>query len=647
MLALREPVHNLRASIERHDFYDFEFFRICCLGASSGRGADIIRAARREPSTSCRFEGVGMNRALRRQQEKKRRKGSSRRGRSSEQLIRQAFETLQGGDSAAAYEKALEALKTSKNTTSADQAAELAAHAALSLSSVDDSVAAFSQLSALRPDDTDILNDFGGVLSVAGRFTQAEDVYRQALALQPGDGQAMTNLGQSLMGQERYAEAETLFREAIAPGLKIAGAFSGLGAALEAQERVAEAVDYYRQAYLLEPDKRGYRNNYEQALVTCGIGFEERERMYRADLFKNADDFDAAKQLACVMRDTERLDEAGQLIAAWLAREADLKTIEVGQLREILSELQFLENDFTAAWPNYHWRHQWRDRWGGEPVQPEWQGEPLAGKSIFVYAEQGVGDQVMFMALMPVLLATGARVVLECDPRLVALFARSFPDVHCVPVEKPPVAATLDPDIDFHVAMGSLAGWLWQDFQAQPRQRYIEADAARTAHLRETYQAGDAVRLIGISWGSPLGKLGPVKSIALADMQALFALPGTRFVDLQYGDTQGEREALARECGVQLVHDDNVDQWQDLDGFAAQIAAMDAVVSVSNSTAHMAGALGVPSCVLLSPAPQWKWGGSGADSQWYENVRLIRRRLSQTPHDQIAETAEILAKIIS
>ena len=131
--------------------------------------------------------------------------------------------------------------------------------------------------------------------------------------------------------------------------------------------------------------------------------------------------------------DTGRRDKAWELIETWLLRENELAIRDRARLREILSELQFLNGDFKTAMANYHWRLKRRDRWGGAASQPEWQGEPLDGKSILVFAEQGIGDQVLFMALLTDLQATGAHVVLESDPRLLPLFRRSFPNVTCVP----------------------------------------------------------------------------------------------------------------------------------------------------------------------------------------------------------------------
>ncbi len=579
-----------------------------------------------------------MNRQLRRKIKKSRQKGK---GGDATRALRHAFETLKSGDSNNAFEIAFAVLKS----TGRDDAAKLAAHAALKLENVGLALDAYFKLIKLVPTNADIQNDLAGLLCLAERYEEAETACQQALTLDPDHSDAQLNLGHALVGQKRAVEAEQMFREATKKTPDIATGHSGLGIALESQGRFKEAVSPYREAYRLNPSNRAYRNNLETILRECGIGLDERERMYKADLINNPNDFSAAMLLACVFRDTERLDAGKDVIQSWIPREAELETKDRAQLREIQSELQFLSDDFANAWSNYHWRLKRWERWSGEPLQPEWHGEPLRGKSLLVFAEQGVGDQVMFTALMPDLIACNTNVILESDPRLVPLFQRSFPNIQCVPVEKPAVSETLSPDIDYHVAMGSIGCWLWKKFKTRSTSAYLKPDAEKTAQLRAKYKANSRDRLIGVSWESPQGANGALKSLTLPHFIPLFDLPNTRFINLQYGDTEDARNSLKRENGIELIHDDSIDQMQNLDDFAAQVAAMDAVVSVSNSTAHIAGALGITTYILLSQAPQWKWGGTKKESEWYPNARLLRRSVGEAPHKQIYLTKTLISEI--
>ena len=193
--------------------------------------------------------------------------------------------------------------------------------------------------------------------------------------------------------------------------------------------------------------------------------------------------------------------------------------------------------------------------------------------------------------------------------------------------------------------MGSLGRWLWDKFEDRTCERYLQADEFKTAKLRKKYKDGTDVPLIGIAWKSPLGLFAKMKSLELRDLVELLRLPNVRFIDLQYGETRDELRELKSEFGVEIVHDASVNQMHDLDGFAAQIAAMDAVVSVSVSAAHMAGALGIPTYVLLSPAPQWKWGGNSDKVPWYSSVRLLRRNHGDTCKNQVERAAKLIYEV--
>ena len=148
--------------------------------------------------------------------------------------------------------------------------------------------------------------------------------------------------------------------------------------------------------------------------------------------------------------------------------------------------------------------------------------------------------------------------------------------------------------------------------------------------------------MIGIAWVSKNKRIGPQKSMALRELAPLAGIPGLRFIDLQYGDTAEERARFEDETGTAIIHDEDVDQMADLDAFAAQVAAMDLVISVSNTTVHMAGALGVPAWVMLNTVPLPCWLLEGEISPWYPTVRLFRQTEAGEWGDVIGRVAEAL-----
>jgi len=458
-----------------------------------------------------------MSRSLRRKQKKLSDKRRRKVRLSAADKLRWAYEQVQAGRYREAYDGAAEVLCSLGNKDVIEDALRIAGHAAIHLEPLDAAIAAQENLAAIASDQPEILNDLGGLLCQAGRYDDAEAALRGSLALMPGDSHTLANLGQVHLGRQEYELAEEVFRKAIEASDRNAHAYSGLGTALDALDRPMGSIEAYRRANILLPDNWGIRQNYEAMLRAHGVGYEDLERLYKSALIKDPEDAVTGLRLACVYRDTGRQRKAWDLLKEWMTREPELQPDERAQMREIIGEMQFLDNDFSSAWENYHWRLARRERLGGQPMQPEWRGQPLDGKSVFVYAEQGVGDQVMFMALLPVLIAHAARIVLECDPRLVTLFERSFPTVSCIPVEDPASPMTLDASIDYSVAMGSLGCWLWKGYCEAPPVAYIKADNERRQALRQRYLKGETPRLVGLAWKSPLGKKAQAKSLMLED----------------------------------------------------------------------------------------------------------------------------------
>lgn len=182
-------------------------------------------------------------------------------------------------------------------------------------------------------------------------------------------------------------------------------------------------------------------------------------------------------------------------------------------------------------------------------------------------------------------------------------------------------------DIDLQVSSGSLGRWLRPEFDTFPdRPSYLVADTGRRDALRQQYLEDGEKLLVGISWMSKSPSTGHYKSMSLIDMQPLTKTPGISFINLQYGETESERQAFEKETGSHIIHDEGIDQMRDLDAFAAQVAAMDLIISVSNTTAHMSGALGVPTWVLLNTVPMCVWMLERDDSPWYPSLRLFRQK---------------------
>jgi len=284
--------------------------------------------------------------------------------------------------------------------------------------------------------------------------------------------------------------------------------------------------------------------------------------------------------------------------------------------------------DFDVAWDEYESRWEYEAAQRGFP-QPAWDGRQLGEQSLLIYAEQGVGDEILFSSCLPDVLSLTRECCVECDQRLVSLLARSFPLAKVVarPAGRDLPADPAALQCDRQIAMGSLPKLVRRSLAAFPRQRrFLVPDLERAKAWRARLAALGKGLKVGISWrGGHSPAVRQRRSIGLDRWLPIISVPGTHFISLQYGDCAEELEQF-RSVSEAVVHAwDEVDPLTDLEGFAAQIAALDLVISVDNSTVHMAGALGVPVWTLLHFSPNWRWMRDRDDSCWYSSVRLFRQ----------------------
>jgi hypothetical protein len=259
---------------------------------------------------------------------------------------------------------------------------------------------------------------------------------------------------------------------------------------------------------------------------------------------------------------------------------------------------------------------------------PQWQGQDLRGKTILIWEEQGLGECLMFLQFVPFLLERGARIVYETKPRFAPVVAEAFPEFEIMLVQDPPASVGRS-DIDFQSSGGDLGQWLWPAFSTRkppspPRFVSKLSEAFRARYLREA-GAEPGTKLVGVAWRSVVSRLGPTKSLRLDDLGEILARPRTVFVDLQYGDTRKEIAKVEQDFGCRIYHDETFDQRLDLVSFFAQVGALDAVISISNTTLHVAGSMGVPTAGLLSTVPMWRWEFDRDKTIWYPSVRLFRQ----------------------
>ena len=506
------------------------------------------------------------------------------------------------------------------------------AHGAWTRSDLVAAEAALKQALAVSPFNVNALRLMAEVKRSGGDYPGALSCYDAAIAAAPNAGLIHLARAALLLSMARHGEALAGYERARALGLQHSAADYGRGAALFALGQFEPALQAFNRCAKADPASADAHYNRARCLQALDR-LDEALAAYDQTLAIEPRSADALNNRAVVLHWMGRKTAALADFDAALALRADDGPIGYSKGVALLSF-----GGYRDGWALHELRHRtgvlptMRNDERGEPL---WRGERLSGP-LRIWAEQGIGDEVLFARLVSKARVRTDHVILECSPRLAPLFVRSFEgvSVQASNPHAPPAAA--------QIAAGSLGFALnicADDLnQGAP---YLKADPATRDAVRARYQGLARGRPItGIAWISKNPHLGAHKSSALSAWRALLSQDHF-FVNLQYGDVAQEIAAVERDLGCSIYTDPAIDQLADIDAFAAQVAALDQIVSVSNTTVHLAGALGATSLVLAPPAQGllWYWGVSGERTPWYASVRIVRRSSNESWADQVAKAA--------
>lgn len=295
------------------------------------------------------------------------------------------------------------------------------------------------------------------------------------------------------------------------------------------------------------------------------------------------------------------------------------------------------KQDWANAWDEHEWRKKLPNIWNERTAidAPEWDGKPV--KSLFIHGEQGKGDEIMYLSMLPDVMALAEQIVVEVNEAVAPLVRITWPEISVVTTMDE--GAALGP-FDAKIAMGSLGRLFRRDKADFPGTPYLQADPERVEHYRQELSRLGSGPHIGIAWigGTKTTRIHK-RTISLGRLAPL--LKGNLAVSLQYGDF-GEPEAV--QFGIACLG--KASNGTDLAEQAALISALDYVVTVQQTVVHLAGALGVPTYVLTCEAPSWRYGAAetGDRMPWYKNTRLIRQTEGESWDTVIARAAQIIGQ---
>jgi len=445
----------------------------------------------------------------------------------------------------------------------------------------------FKSVLLAKPDHAPSMLQLAKLFEASGQLDHAENFYRRAAAIEPLHPQTIVDAGIFLFKIGKKNDGEAFVRLAAKTDPAFFHASNTLGTMLRKQGRYEEALACYTHVLEAAPQRT-------------------ETHLYLSMLYEVWGKPDLA--LAHYKK--------------WQPAEGD------GFKRRLNAAAVLFRMGFLAdGWREYGHRHKRMNNGKGRAFpQAPWTGQLLAGKTILLSHEQGLGEQIMFGGMIPEIINQAKKVIAEVEPRLAALFTRSFPALHVIPYQEPPHRDTAAQDIDYYCALGDLGQHVRKSFDAFPRHSgYLVTDAARVADIKRRYTAlAQGRKVIGISWFSKNMFSGSNKSMALNMWAPILTAPGVFFVNLQYGPEAEEAADVAKTLGVDIYRDTTIDPGGDFDPFAAHVAALDQVISVSNTTVHMAGALNVPTRLLLptNEAQFWHWFSGREPCRWYPSVRF-------------------------
>jgi tetratricopeptide (TPR) repeat protein len=479
-------------------------------------------------------------------------------------------------------------------------------------------IGSYKQAIKIKPNHAEAYNNMGNVLRNQGDTVAALVCYQQVLQINPAHAGAHNNIGLAQIDQGDTDAALISYKEAIGVDPTYAEAHHNIAIALRVGGKLEAAINSFKQAIYLNPHHTGAYNN---------MGNAQRDN----------GDLDAALDSYKQALDISPSAETHFNMGIALMEKGDLKTAMESYERAISIKPNYADAhinkaalhlrllDFEAGWLSYEWR--WKVLKDMPQFlntsKPLW--KPLMKQRVLLWGEQGLGDEIMFASLILDMHSLSSKLIVQTDQRLVDLFKRSFPDNIDFRPHNEIVSET---EYDAHMPLGSAPLHFRQTIESFKgrSEGWLSACSTRAKILRSKLLCDDSEVLIGISWHTTARRNGAQnRLIPLNQIAQMLQASKVRLVSLQYGDFANEIKKLSTDYGIKVAQVNEVDNMNDIDGLAALISACDRIVSIDNTTVHLAGALGKETKVLLPHDCEWRWGQVSEDSYWYDSVQLHRQ----------------------
>jgi len=545
-------------------------------------------------------------------------------------------------------------------------------HALHELHFYEECIASYSKSIELNPYFVDAYLNRGLALQMLKKPDDAISDFDSVISINPNKAQAYLNKGNALQEMQRFDEAILNYENAFLYEPKYVEAYSNMGSALEEIDRTDDAIKSFSKAVSIDPEfSVGYFNrgnsylklkNYPCAIDNFDIAIKLKTNYHEALCNKGLALYGLKKYEEALIFYEKALDLKHDYSAAWSNKGFALSGIkqyedaiycykqaikfdpENAEIQLNLAHSYLNLCMFKLGWNQYEWRWQtkkYKDL-KLKTVKPLWQGDKKEGR-LLVWAEQGIGDQIMYSSIFAELGNFPQQKIISLDNKLIPIYERSFSDLIFINNSH----NLYDIDFDEHIPIASLGKYFRQSYRDFHNTvfPYLLDDKKKTKNFTLNYTNPKKITC-GISWKSANSDIGDDKSIPLNQLESILKINQIDFISLQYENSSFKLTAQDKRYDSIIKNVDGIDIYNDIDSVLSIINSCDVIITCSNSTAHLAGALNKPTLLLIPFASGrfWYWSEFDGKSLWYPSVKIFNQTNPFNWIDSIERVKEYLLK---
>ena len=491
----------------------------------------------------------------------------------------------------------------------------------------------YSEILKKFPKQPEALSNLGSIELQLGNVASGIELLKKSTKIDESQSNAQFNLANGLIKIGEYDEALQVLNICIKYNPNNAEAYNNRGTIFNHFGRFDEALDNYNSAIRLKPD-------YMEAYSNRGAIFNHFGRFDQAlDDFNSAirlkpDYADNFNQLGLTLYRLGKYDDA---ILNY--KKAIILNPNLFEAQNNLGLIYLHTKNFKEGWPLYEKRHlaiqSNHEKYFSKLLVNFSQ---LNQSKLLITGEQGIGDNIIYSSLFSNLTNNRNKYIVAFDKRLINIYQRSFPDIQFVSLEEKDGVLH-----DFYLPIGNLGNIFISstlDFKRQPI-KFLQDDKSLTKQFKSKLNLKKQY-ICGISWKSKNEALSGSKNIPLDKLASILQIKNITFIDLQYGETMDDKNKIEDKYGIKIKSITELDKFNDIDGLASMISACDFVITISNITAHLAGALGIKTYLLLpySFGKIWYWHEGEGKSLWYPSIEMYSQSVAgdwESPVNAISE----------